>query len=752
MGYIELVVRREGRFSRLLARKRLHSHFRADGTFRSMLLEEARLAALVRHPNVTTVLEVGEDESGPFFLMEYVEGPSVAQILECVEPRDRLLPVALGVSIVAQAARGLHAAHQLVSPEGVPLGVVHRDISPKNLLVGYDGLVRVADFGIAKAKDNLEQTRIGVLKGNVGYMAPEYLRFQELDCRSDLFALGVVLYELLARERLYAGNDTGAIARRILEEPPPDIFEIRDVPPELTGLLFELLAKDRELRPPNALAVAAELDAIAASIAAVDGPFDLGAFLEEELSELRNNQRDKVNAALSVPPLAPAPARSADLASEPRLRLDRGRHDPASDESTTSSTEAHVAALARPPRRWLAGLVATSLLAGTLLTFGLSSRLFREGTPLTGPADARLWAGGWHTCAMRAQRLECWGGNQKGQLGDGTDQTRLVPLVVELAGVRSAALGELHSCALAETGRVWCWGRNMKGESGLEEISPLNHRPMEVAGLEGVTELAAGRQHTCALTASGDVFCWGANHSGQLGRTPFAEPGRLERVEALPPAKRIFAGGANTCARVRSGGLLCWGANESGQLDPGSREARPLPAPIPGIEDLVTIGFGNNGRAGSANPDLSKVNSFACGLTPRGTVLCWGSNYTGQLGDGTREDRLGPTQVLDVVDAIDLDVGNVHACALERSGRVWCWGRNEFGNVGDGTMGPSNVRPRAALVADLDDVVGLSLGDAHTCARRRQGDIACFGVNNFGQLGDGTLLLRPSPISVSGFP
>ena len=192
------------------------------------------------------------------------------------------------MSVLAQAARGLHAAHELVSAQGTPLGVVHRDISPKNLLLGYDGLVRVADFGIAKARDNVEQTRVGVLKGNVGYMAPEYLRFQELDGRSDLFALGVVLYETLTRERLYDGDDSAAIARRILDEPAPDIFEQRDVSPELAALLFELMAKDRTSRPPSALAVATRLEEIAAELAHGEGAFDLPAFLQAELGTMRD--------------------------------------------------------------------------------------------------------------------------------------------------------------------------------------------------------------------------------------------------------------------------------------------------------------------------------------------------------------------------------------------------------------------------------------------------------------------------------
>src|SRR5947209_12577179 len=274
MGYIELVARQQARFSRLFARKRLHPHLRDDAAFRAMFLDEARLAGLIRHPNVAAALEVGEDADGPFLLMDYVDGPSLAEVLARVQPREALLPVAFCVTVLAQAARGLHAAHELVSAEGTLLGVVHRDISPKNLLIGFDGLVRVADFGIAKARDNVEQTRVGVLKGNVGYMAPEYLRFQELDGRSDLFALGVVLHEALTRERLYDGNDSAAIARRILEEPAPDIFEERDVPPELAALLFELMAKDRTLRPPSALAVATRLEQIAADLAHAEGPFD----------------------------------------------------------------------------------------------------------------------------------------------------------------------------------------------------------------------------------------------------------------------------------------------------------------------------------------------------------------------------------------------------------------------------------------------------------------------------------------------
>jgi len=164
------------------------------------------------------------------------------------------------------------------------------------------------------------------------------------------------------------------------------------------------------------------------------------------------------------------------------------------------------------------------------------------------------------------------------------------------------------------------------------------------------------------------------------------------------------------------------------------------------------VAMGNSARAGSRKPDLSTAQGFMCGRTRAGTVLCWGNNATGQLGDSTRLPRAAPVLVRGITDAIEVDVGDVHACALHRTGRVSCWGRNEFGAVGDGTMGPSTVRATPIDVAGLEDVVGLALGDAHTCARRANGAIACWGVNNFGQLGDGSTILRAAPQPVSGFP
>ncbi|HJL14217.1 MAG TPA: serine/threonine-protein kinase [Sandaracinaceae bacterium LLY-WYZ-13_1] len=268
MGTVELVLRREGSFERLYALKRLLPALREDTAVRRMFLEEARVAGLLRHPNVVSVLDVGEDARGPFLVMDYVDGVSLARLVSDIAPGD-YLPLGVCFSLLRQIAEGLHAAHELRDHESRPLELVHRDVSPQNVLVGYDGVARVTDFGIAKALGRQTTTTVGLLKGKAGYLSPEQLRFERLDRRSDLFSLGVLAFEVLAGRRLYAEEELADVAQRILHEPPPDVGELRgDVPDELVALLFDLLSKDPDHRPDTAAEVATALAALEAGLPA----------------------------------------------------------------------------------------------------------------------------------------------------------------------------------------------------------------------------------------------------------------------------------------------------------------------------------------------------------------------------------------------------------------------------------------------------------------------------------------------------
>ncbi|HMJ16304.1 MAG TPA: serine/threonine-protein kinase, partial [Polyangiaceae bacterium] len=191
MATVDLAIRREGTFVRLHAIKRLHPHLLEDADVRAMFIEEARLAGLLRHPNVVSVVDVGEDAAGPFLVMDYVEGVSVATLIEHAIETSQPVPLDVALRIAMDVARGLHAAHELTAPDGRPLSLVHRDVSPQNVLVGFDGVARVSDFGIAKALGRSARTSTGILKGKLGYMAPEQLQFRGQDRRTDLFAFGV---------------------------------------------------------------------------------------------------------------------------------------------------------------------------------------------------------------------------------------------------------------------------------------------------------------------------------------------------------------------------------------------------------------------------------------------------------------------------------------------------------------------------------------------------------------------------------
>jgi len=279
MGRVYVAVRSLTPEGQLYAVKRLHPHLVGDERARHTLLDEERLMSGVSHPNLLRVLEAGEDDEGPYLAMEYVDGVSLAELRDAVRRSDEEIPLGVCIDVACAMANGLAAMHDARDEEGRSRGLVHRDVSPHNVLLGWDGIVRVGDFGIAKGHGRIAQTSTGVLKGKAGYMSPEQLSFEEPDARSDLFALGVVLFELLAGRKLYSGSEGSEAARRILREPPPDVGDDReDAPAAIVELLFELLAKVPEGRPASAAQVAKRLEAVGDELRRSEGPIDLGKY------------------------------------------------------------------------------------------------------------------------------------------------------------------------------------------------------------------------------------------------------------------------------------------------------------------------------------------------------------------------------------------------------------------------------------------------------------------------------------------
>ena len=214
-------------FSRTVAIKRLHAQFASDPEFVSMFLDEARLAARIRHPNVVPTLDVVATGGELFLVMDYVPGESIARLSRALKERNQTLPTRILSAVMAGVLHGLHAAHEAKDERGHPLGIVHRDMSPQNVLVGTDGVARVLDFGVAKAAGRMQTTREGQIKGKLSYMPPEQLRGAIVNRQSDIYAAGVMLWELVTGERLFAGDNEGAIVAKILEgkvEPPSKVL------------------------------------------------------------------------------------------------------------------------------------------------------------------------------------------------------------------------------------------------------------------------------------------------------------------------------------------------------------------------------------------------------------------------------------------------------------------------------------------------------------------------------------------------
>jgi eukaryotic-like serine/threonine-protein kinase len=247
-------------FARTVAIKRLHPHLAQDKDFLATMLDEARLAARIHHPNVVPTLDVVASDGELLLVMEYVRGESLARLVRVEAERGRLVPLPVAASIMVGALHGLDAAHEATSDHGQPLGIVHRDISPQNILVGVDGLSRIIDFGVAKAVGRLQTTRDGLVKGKIAYMAPEQLAGQAVGRSADIYAMGVVMWELFTGRRLFEADDqVGVLAKVVAGTTEPPSRYNPAIPRQLDALVMRALARDPRFRFGAARDLAEEL-------------------------------------------------------------------------------------------------------------------------------------------------------------------------------------------------------------------------------------------------------------------------------------------------------------------------------------------------------------------------------------------------------------------------------------------------------------------------------------------------------------
>jgi serine/threonine-protein kinase len=385
-------------FERLVAVKVLHPHLAYEDEFISMFLDEARLAARIRHPNVVGTLDISDTQGDGFFLvMEYIEGDHLGALLAAAARAGERVPTLIVARIVLDALHGLSAAHELTDETGERLELVHRDISPHNVMVGVDGIGRLTDFGVAKAEKRLTSTRAGHFKGKLAYMAPEQASTGHADQRSDLFAMGILLWESLTGRRLFRADNNAATLTKILQEPIPSVSELVPELAPFDALLERALTREPEERFQSAEEFADALEKLAREHGGVASVRAVGAEVRKWLSEKLDAQRERIREAMRqlghadhTEPALPVP-RDGSLSSISRS----GPRPVPADAATSTGSIAERRALGVPlapvapeptssNRRWIVGVAAAVVVLG----FGGTAALLLSRGAQTQPEAA----------------------------------------------------------------------------------------------------------------------------------------------------------------------------------------------------------------------------------------------------------------------------------------------------------------------------------------------------------------------------
>ena len=287
---------------RQVAIKVIHPNNSEDPEFVRMLLDEARLAVRLKHPNIVTTYDLGKEKEQYYLVMELVEGIDLFRLEQRSTDLRMSIPVPIAAYVAREVARGLHFAHELNDPSGKPLNVVHRDVSPQNILLSYDGAVKLTDFGIAKAEGRSEQTQIGIIKGKYYYMSPEQAAGTALDRRTDIFACGILLYEMLAGEMLYFDQSVERLLEKVRKAEVPQIIRRRpDTPPELERIMMRALKRKPEDRYRTAEEMAQAIDGFLRRHAPTFSAAEIGKFVEKvQTSQPKKRGADEPTAALDL--------------------------------------------------------------------------------------------------------------------------------------------------------------------------------------------------------------------------------------------------------------------------------------------------------------------------------------------------------------------------------------------------------------------------------------------------------------------
>jgi alpha-tubulin suppressor-like RCC1 family protein len=349
--------------------------------------------------------------------------------------------------------------------------------------------------------------------------------------------------------------------------------------------------------------------------------------------------------------------------------------------------------------------------------------------PILTISTTTTFAGGSQSCFIRGSTLWCWGLNDNYQLGDGTTTNRPAPTQIGTAGWQSISLGTIHTCGVSTSSRLYCWGYNIYGRTGLGLTSGWTTALTQVGVATDWRNVDAGDIHTCATRTTGTLWCWGANTSGRTGLgLSSGSTTTPTQVGVATDWQNVSSADAHTCATKTTGTLWCWGSNSSGKTGLGTTSGSTLsPTQVGAATDWQSVSAG----------DL-----HTCATKTTGTLWCWGTNTNGKTGRGlTSGSTSTPTQVGTDTNWQNIAVGNNHTCVTKTTGTLWCFGLNSNYQLGtnDGTD-----RSTPTQVGTDTNWQNVSAGTFHTCASKTTGEPSCWGDNTYGQFG--TVQTVPKPV------
>ncbi len=407
-----------GGFERLVAVKVMHPHVASEPECVDMFLDEARLAARIHHPNVVSTIDVSEDEEGVFLVMEFVEGPSFQGLLRALKKKKQEGPLDVLLRVFMDALAGLHAAHELPDVDGTPLNLVHRDVSPANILIGVDGRARITDFGVARAETRLSATQSGQVKGKFAYMAPEQVRMLPVDRRADIYSAGVMLWEMLTGEKLLKSDNELGMLTQILAHKFAAPHELKpSIPEKLSAVCMQALRFKPEERFPTAAAMAEAIEeaaresgiGVASARAVADFVKELGA--HEPVGDLSGGEKPNLRATRgsmgsiyltnlnksAAAAQAVAEARAAvqavagpdvQVSEEPALaadlRTDEGVN--ATPPSATVTSSGRISLVGKKQGKWITGALVAAAAVAIVIAIGMSGNSAEEQAAAASPA------------------------------------------------------------------------------------------------------------------------------------------------------------------------------------------------------------------------------------------------------------------------------------------------------------------------------------------------------------------------------